>query len=131
MPMRRASILFSVFAFCTLGLIAQNADLAQYQTWMKAGAAANGALRQAVTAKDAAAIKEQSAKAAEAFDSIAKYWAGKHKDDAQKLAEEARDAAKAVGASSDEAATTAALGKLAGTCRGCHTTYRNGSDFKQ
>ena len=129
--MRRASILFSVFAFCTAGLIAQNADLAQYQTWMKAGAGANGALRQAVTAKDAAAIKEQSAKAAEAFDSIAKYWGTKQKADAVKMSEDARDAAKAVGDATDEAGQQAALGKLAGTCRGCHTLYRNGSDFKQ
>jgi len=129
--MRRASILFSVFAFCTLGLIAQNADLAQYQTWMKTGAGANMALRQAVTAKDAAAIKEQSAKAAEAFDSIAKYWGTKQKPDAVKMSEEARDAAKAVGDASDEAGQQAALGKLAGSCRGCHTLYRNGSDFKQ
>ena len=130
MPMRRVSILFSVFAFCAAGLIAQNADLAQYQTWMKAGAGANGALRAAVTAKDAAAIKENSAKAAEAFDSIAKYWAGKDKADAVKFSEDARDAAKAVGAATDEAGQKAALGKLAGTCRGCHTPYRNGSDFK-
>ncbi len=129
MPMRRVSILFSVFALCAVGLVAQNADLAQYQTWMKAGAAANGALRAAVTAKDAAAIKENSVKAADAFDAIAKYWAGKGKADAQKFSEDARDAAKAV-ASADEAGQTAALGKLAGTCRGCHTPYRNGSDFK-
>ena len=109
--------------------MAQNADLPQYQTWMKAGAAANGALRAAVTAKDAAAIKENSAKAADAFDAIAKYWAGKGKADAQKFSEDARDAAKAV-ASADEAGQAAALTKLAGTCRGCHTPYRNGSDFK-
>jgi len=129
--MRRASILFSVFAFCALGLIAQNADLAQYQAWMKAGAGAHAALRQAVTAKDAAAIKEQSAKVADAFDSIAKYWGTKQKPDAVKMAEESRDAAKAVGEASDEAAQTAAIGKLNGSCRGCHTLYRNGSEFKQ
>ena len=52
--MRRASILFSVFAFCAAGLIAQDAaDLPKYQAWMKAAAGANGALRAAVTAKDA------------------------------------------------------------------------------
>jgi hypothetical protein len=129
--MRRASILFSVFAFCTAGLIAQNADLAQYQTWMKAGVAAQMAMKAAVTAHDSAAIKENSAKGAEAFDSIAKYWGTKQKADAVKFAEDARDAAKAVGEATDEAAQTAALGKLQGTCRGCHTVYRNGSDFKQ
>jgi cytochrome c556 len=129
--MRRSYVLFSLIAFCTAGLIAQNADLAQYQTWMKAGAGANGALRAAVAAKDAAAIKENSAKAAEAFDSIAKYWGTKQKEDAVKFAEEARDAAKAVGAASDEAAQQAALGKIAGACNSCHPIYRNGKDFKQ
>ena len=89
------------------------------------------AMKAAVTAHDSAAIKENSAKGAEAFDSIAKYWGTKQKADAVKFAEDARDAAKAVGEATDEAAQTAALGKLQGTCRGCHTVYRNGSDFKQ
>lgn len=126
----RPLIVISLIAFCTAGLIAQSADLTQYQPLMKAGAGANGALRAAVTAKDAAAIKEQSAKAAEAFDGISKFWATKQKADAVKFAEEARDAAKAVGAASDDAAQQAALGKLGGTCMGCHTLYRNGRDFK-
>ncbi|MCU1329889.1 MAG: hypothetical protein JWN34_5259 [Bryobacterales bacterium] len=129
--MRRASILFSVFAFCTAGLIAQNADLAQYQTWMKTGVAAQRAMMAGVTAKDAGAIKENSAKGAEAFDSIAKYWGTKQKPDAVKFAEDARDASKAVAEATDEAGQQAALGKLQGTCRGCHTVYRNGSEFKQ
>ena len=129
--MRRTPILFAIIAFCTAGLIAQSADLAQYQTWMKAGAGANGALRAAVAAKDATAIKENSAKAAEAFDSIAKYWGTKQKADAVKFAEDARDAARAVGAASDEAGQQAALGKLGAACAGCHPLYRNGKDFKQ
>lgn len=126
----RQLIVISLFASCTAGLIAQSADLAQYQPLMKAGAGANGALRAAVTAKDAAAIKEQSAKAAEAFDGISKFWAAKQKADAVKFAEDARDAAKAVGTASDDAAQQAALGKLGATCMGCHAVYRNGRDFK-
>lgn len=129
--MRRASILFSVFAFCTAGLIAQNADLAQYQTWMKAGGAAQKATRAGITAKDAAAIKENSAKGTESFDAIAKYWGTKQKADAVKLAEDARDAFKAAGEATDEAGQMAAMAKVAGTCMGCHTIYRAGSDFKQ
>ncbi|HXJ44649.1 MAG TPA: hypothetical protein VNH18_35505 [Bryobacteraceae bacterium] len=124
--MRRASILFSVFAFCAAGLIAQDADLIQHQTLMKAAAGANAALRAAVTAKDAASIKENSGKMAESFDAISKYWARQQKADAVKFAEDARDAAKAVGAAT-EADQAAALGKINGNCRGCHMAYREGN----
>jgi hypothetical protein len=130
--MRRASILFSVFAFCAIGLIAQDAaDLPQFQTWMKTAAGANAALRTAVTAKDAAAIKDNSAKMADSFDAMAKYWTKLHKDDAVKFAEDARDASKAVASATSDADQAAALQKIAGACRGCHTPYRNGSDFKK
>ena len=128
--MRRVSILLSIFAFCVAGLVAQDADLAQYQTWMKAANGANMALRKAVTEKDAAGIKDNSAKAAESFDAIAKFFAKKGKADGEKFATDARDAAKAVGASTSDADTTAALGKLGGTCRGCHPIYRSQSEFK-
>jgi cytochrome c556 len=127
--MRKASLLVSALAFGAFGLLAQD-ELATYQTWMKTAAGSNAALKTAVTAKDAAAISENSKKVAESFDQMAKFWAAKHKDDAAKLAETARDAAKSVPtASADD--QTAALAKINGTCRSCHTTYRDGSKFKE
>lgn len=129
--MRKASILISALAFCVVGLFAQDDDLAKYSTWMKAAAGANGAVRAAVTAKDAAAITDNANKMAQAFDQIATYWAGKHKDDAVKFAEDARDAAKSLASASSADDQNAALMKIGGTCRGCHTTYRDGSKFKQ
>jgi cytochrome c556 len=129
MTMRKATILISAIAFSAFGLFAQD-ELATYQTWMKTAAGANGALRKAITDKDAAAISENSTKMADAFDQIAKFWAAKHKDDAVKLAETARDAAKTVATASPDD-QTAALTKIAGTCRGCHPIYRDGSKFKE
>lgn len=127
--MRKATILISILALSAFGLFAQD-ELATYQTWMKTAAGANGALRAAVTAKDTAAIADNSKKMAESFDQIAKFWAGKHKDDAVKFAETARDAAKMIATASPEE-QTAALAKIGGTCRGCHTPYRDGSKFKE
>ncbi len=123
--MRQISIFISVALFCAAGLVAQD-ELASYQTMMKAGAGANGALRKAVTEKDAAAIKANSEKMASAFDDMAKFWAGKHNADAQKFAETARDAAKAVGGGDETA-----MAKVGPTCQGCHAITRAGNDFKK
>ncbi len=89
------------------------------------------AARTAVTAKDAAAVTDNAKKMAEAFDSIAKFWAAKHKDDAVKFAETARDNATKLGSATSDADQAAALQAIGGTCRGCHTVYRNGQQFKQ
>lgn len=129
--MFKASILITALALGGATLFAQDAELTQYQTWMKAAVAANGALRAAVTAKDDAAIKDNAKKEAEAFDSIAKFWAGKHKEDAQKFAETARDGAQTVAAAKTPEDQAAALQAINATCRGCHTAYRDGSAFKK
>lgn len=128
--MSKASILLTVTALGAAALFAQDADLAQYQTWMKSAAGAHNALRAAITAKDPAAAKAEAAKEAEAFDSIAKFWAGKQKADAQKLAETARDAAKEVADATSPEGMSAGLQKVQGTCMGCHSQYRAGSNFK-
>jgi hypothetical protein len=128
--MRQLTILVATIVLGGWALSAQD-DLAQYQTWMKSAAGANNAVRAAVTAKDSAAIADNSKKMAEAFDSIAKFWAAKHKDDAVKFAETARDNATKLGAAASDADQQAALTAIAGACRGCHPIYRNGSTFKQ
>jgi hypothetical protein len=93
--MRFVSLLVIVFALGT-GLMAQD-DLAQYQTHMKAAAAANGALGKAITDKDSAAIATNAGNMATAFDWIATFWQGKGKADAVQFAKAASAAAKAVG----------------------------------
>ena len=128
--MSKASILLTVIALGAAALFAQDADVAKYQASMKAAAGAVNAARTAVTAKDSAAIKENAGKAADAFGDLAKFWSGKHKDDAQKFAETARDASKALAAASTPEEQNAALQSIQGTCRGCHTIYRDGTNIK-
>jgi len=124
--MRRISLFISVALFCAAGLLAQDPELAAYQADMKAGAAANGALRKAVADKDAAALAANADKLADSMDKLAKFWAGKHNDAAQKFAETARDAAKAV-----KGGDEASMAKIGPTCQGCHGITRAGNDFKK
>jgi len=127
--MRHATKLISFLVLATAALNAQD-ELAQYQTWMKSAVAANGAAKAAIAAKDNSAVADSAKKLSENFDQIAKFWEKRHKDDAVKLAETARDAGKALASATSPEDQTAALQKVAGTCRGCHQTYRDGSNFK-
>ncbi|MEP6715303.1 MAG: hypothetical protein ABJC09_06995 [Terriglobia bacterium] len=128
--MLRASIFVTLFALCAVGLVAQD-DLAQYQTWMKAAAGASQASRGAVAAKDSAAITTQAKIMEDNFEHISEFWAKKQKEDAVKMADAAKDAAKTLAAATTPEDQAAAMQKINGTCRNCHTTYRDGSKFKQ
>lgn len=127
--MRLASLFVFVFAMFGVGLMAQD-DLAQYQTHMKAAAAANGAVRQAVTAKDTAAAATQAGNAVAAFDWIATFWQGKGKEDAVGFAKNASAAFKAVADAKTPEDQAAAAAKIQPTCGACHTVYRAGNQFK-
>ena len=126
--MRFVSLLVIVFALGT-GLMAQD-DLAQYQTHMKAAAAANGALGKAITDKDSAAIATNAGNMATAFDWIATFWQGKGKADAVQFAKAASAAAKAVGEARTPEDQAAARAKIGPNCQGCHAAYRAGQAFK-
>jgi hypothetical protein len=123
--MRLATIFVAVFAFCLAGF-AQD-ELAQYQTWMKAAAKGTGGARKAVAAKDVAAASAAAKDASDNFDSIAKFWKSKGKDDAVKFAETARDATKAAAAATTSEDQQAALAKVGPTCMGCHMIAREGN----
>ncbi len=82
--MRLATLLVAAVAFCLAGF-AQD-ELAQYQTWMKAAAKGNGGTKKAIAAKDVAAASAAAKDVADNFDSIAKFWKSKGKDDAVKFA---------------------------------------------
>jgi cytochrome c556 len=128
--MLRTSILISIFALCAGGLFAQD-DTAQYQTWMKAAAGAQRAVRGAVTAKDNAAVAAQAKIMEENFGHISDFWTKLQKDDAVKLANTARDAAKTLGTATTPEDQTAAMQALGATCNACHQTYRDGSNIKK
>jgi hypothetical protein len=128
--MRLATILVTVFAFCLACLMAQDEELAQYQTWMKAAAGARGAAMKSIQAKDVAATAASAKTVAENFDLMAKFWQSKGKADAQAFAETARDSAKAAAAASTAEEQQAAMQKSGPTCTGCHMIYRDGNNFK-
>jgi hypothetical protein len=127
--MRLATLSVFVFALFGTGLMAQD-DLAQYQTHMKAAAAANGALRQALGAKDTAAAATSAGNAVAAFDWIATFWQGKGKDDGATFAKNAGAAFKAVADAKTPEDQAAAAAKIQPTCGACHAVYRAGSAFK-
>jgi hypothetical protein len=72
--MRKAAILISALAFGAVGLFAQD-ELATYQASMRAAAAAaNGAMRDALTANDTATGSAKAKAMSAAFDTIAAFW---------------------------------------------------------
>jgi hypothetical protein len=123
--MRKAIILFG---FCAAMLSAQ--DEAKYSEWMKSTPQEIGAIKGAIAAKDDAKVKAEADKLAGIYEQVAGFWKEKGKDDAAKLADATRDAAKAVSAASGEEAQTAALQQVQQTCRPCHTVYREGTHIK-
>jgi cytochrome c556 len=127
--MRHATKLIPFLLLAAAALNAQD-ELAQYQTWMKSAAGATNAAKAAVTAKDNSAVAENAKKLSESFDQIAKFWEKRHKEDAMKLAETARDAGKSLASATSPEDQMAAIQKVGGTCRSCHQVYRDGSNFK-
>jgi cytochrome c556 len=123
--MRKAIILFG---FCAAMLSAQ--DEAKYSEWMKSTPQEIGAIKGAIAAKDDAKVKAEADKLAGIYEQVAGFWKEKGKDDAAKLADATRDAAKAVSAASGEEAQTAALQQVQQTCRPCHSVYREGTHIK-
>ena len=127
--MRKATILISALAFGAFGLFAQD-ELATYQTSMRAAAAANGAMRDALTANDTATVSAKAKDMSAAFDTIAAFWRAKGKDDAVKFAEAASAAGKAAAAATTIDDQKAAMGQAGGSCLACHALYRDGNKFK-
>ena len=127
--MRKAAILLSALAFVACGLFAQD-ELATYQTSMKAAAAANGAMRGALTANDTATGSAKAKEMSAAFDTIAAFWKAKGKDDAVKFAEAASAAGKAAAAATTIDDQKAAMGKAGASCLACHALYRDGNKFR-
>jgi hypothetical protein len=127
--MRHATKVISILVLAAAVLNAQD-ELAQYQTWMKSAVAANNAAKAAIAVKDNSAVAENAKKLSESFDQIAKFWEKRHKEDAVKLAETARDAGKSLASASSPEDQTTALLKVGGTCHGCHQVYREGTTIK-
>jgi hypothetical protein len=89
------------------------------------------ALRQAVTATNAADVGAQAAILKKGFTEAAAFWKGKPHADAIQWNEDARRAADAIAAAAAKAdwdALKADVPKLQGACSSCHTQYRERLD---
>jgi hypothetical protein len=113
--------LLVVTAICAFSGLAGAQDDMEYQNWMKAIQPAMRAIR----GTDEAAAKEQATKLADVFDKVSAYWKAKHADDAVKLADTARDAAKAIASGSGDKAAN--MQAIQGTCMACHSVHRDGA----
>lgn len=94
---------------------------------MKGVGAANGALRKGIEGTNAELIKTNTEILADAFADTEAFWRGRGRDDAVKMAQTARTAAQAIGASAaksnwGDVKTHAAT--LAQQCSSCHGAYR-------
>jgi mono/diheme cytochrome c family protein len=116
---RTLTLIAGIAALATLS-IAQ--DAAEYKTWMKSIPPSVTAIRNAA---DNAAAASDATNLADTFDKVAAFWKARSADDAVKLAETARDAAKAIASGSGDKAAN--LQKLQGTCGACHRAHREGA----
>jgi hypothetical protein len=114
-----------LFAVCAAVLSAQ--DDAAYSAWMKSTPPQVNAIKAAIMANDNAKVKTEANKLADTYQQVADFWAKRQKDDAVKMAQATRDAAKEVAAASDADSQNAAVAKAQATCGGCHRVYREGA----
>jgi hypothetical protein len=118
--MRATFTLIITLSVFSIAAIAQ--DEAQYQAWMKTVQPAVGAIR---NAPDNAAAGGDARALADTFDKVAAFWKARNANDAVKLAETARDAAKAIASGTGDKAAN--LQKIQGTCGACHMAHREGT----
>jgi hypothetical protein len=122
---RDMSRILILLAISAAALSAQ--DASQYQSWMKGTPKQINAIKAAITANDSAKIKEEANNLAMTYQEVADFWAKRSKEDAVKMAEATRDAAKAVASANGAEAQNAAVGEVSKTCGACHKVYREGT----
>jgi hypothetical protein len=116
--------IIALFAICA-GIVSAQ-DAATYQAWMKATPGQVTAIRNAIMAGDNAKVKAEADKLADMYQQVADFWQKRMKEDAVKIAQTTRDAAKEVAAATTAETQTAGVTKIQGTCAACHRVYREG-----
>jgi cytochrome c556 len=101
----------------------------QHEAAMKQMATANGAMQKAIKSNMLADAATQAETVATQFAIIERFWTQNKKDDAVKLAQQARQGAidtAAAAKAGDQMKAQMAAGNIGGTCKQCHGTYREG-----
>ena len=114
-----------LLAMCAAVVSAQ--DETAYTAWMKSTPPQVNAIKAAIMANDNAKVAAEANKLAGTFQQVADFWTKRQKDDAVKMAQATRDAAKEIAAASNADAQNAAVAKAQATCGGCHRVYREGT----
>jgi cytochrome c556 len=114
-----------LFALCAAVVSAQ--DETAYSAWMKSVPPQVNAIKAAIMAGDNAKVATEANKLADTFQQVGDFWTKRQKDDAVKMAQATRDAAKEIAAATTPDAQNAAVTKAQGTCGGCHRIYREGA----
>jgi hypothetical protein len=102
-----------------------------YSSVMKRIGPAFTALRQAVSASDAAGAREQARILQKGFDEAIGFWKSHRRQDAEQWAGDAKAQAQSIERAApkgDWDAVKSAAGSLGQSCQACHTTYRERLD---
>ena len=114
-----------LLALCAAVVSAQ--DETAYSAWTKSVPPQVNAIKAAIMAGDNAKVATEANKLADTFQQVGDFWTKRQKDDAVKMAQATRDAAKEIAAATTPDAQNAAVTKAQGTCGGCHRVYREGA----
>lgn len=117
----------SLMLILTLSLGMSMAQDMEYVGWMKAAAGSMGPMKKALDAKSYKEAAEHARKVEAAFGKIEQYWAGRQAQDAVKLSQTARNAAKQVAEAAEGGHGDHALQSMSGitsTCKSCHDAHR-------
>jgi hypothetical protein len=101
-------------------------DAKLYSAWMKAMQPQVTAVRAVIFAKEKAPVAPESDKLNAQFQQVADFFKSHPSPDAEKLAETAAAAAKAIGTANAQVEQVLALRKVADTCAACHLAHRAG-----
>jgi cytochrome c556 len=125
--MKSITVLTTGCAMLMLGVAVAQEGAPHLQAFMKTIAGANGALRKAVTDKDAAQVSANAQKTADAFAKVQSHLEEDHLTDGVNFAKTAHKASMdliAAANAGDWDKASDQLKVLGGTCQGCHTQYR-------
>lgn len=121
-------IMLVAAGFATLlGVAVAQEGAPHLQPFMKTVAAANGALRKAVTEKDATQTTTNAQKMADAFVKVQAHFEEDHLTDGVNFAKTAHEASMGLIAAAnagDWDKASDGLKALGATCQGCHAQYR-------
>ena len=126
---RKIQIVFALSMGVIAGVMMAQTE-ADFSNWMKGVAAANGKLKGAVAAKDAATVTASAKTLEDSFKQVETFFSKRGTADAAKMAKANHEAAAKMGkaaAAGNFDAVAAEQATIAGSCNGCHSVHREGA----